>query len=60
MTRLECSYRILKISKTTTFSSALAVRPTSVRRTGPILSITKALAICNIDLLFEEDLFTAP
>ena len=65
-TRLEWRYRILKISKTTTFSSASlpdwrpAVRPTSARRTGPILSITKALTVRNTDLLFEEDLSTAP
>ena len=28
--------------------------------TGPILSITKALAVHNTDLVFEEDLSTAP
>ena len=65
-TRLEWSYQILKISKTTTFLSAgqpdslPAVRPTSTRRTGPILSTTKTLASRNTDLLFEEDLTTVP
>ena len=61
-TLLELSYRILKISKITTFSSdglPAAIRPTSTRRTAPILSKTKALAICNIDLLFKEGLSTA-
>ena len=36
-----------------------AIRPTSARRTGPILNITKVLAVRNTDLLFE-DLSTAP
>ena len=57
-TRLESSYRVLKISKTTTFSPAGLLACRSDRRTGPILSIIKALAVCNIDLLFEEDLST--
>ena len=51
----------LKISKTTFSSDGLpAVRPTSVRHMGPILSITKALAACNTDLLFEEVAMVLP
>ena len=42
---LEWSYRILKISKTTSFSSdgLPTIRPTNARRVGPVLSIRKAL-----------------
>ena len=54
-------YRISKISKTAFCLPDCwpAVRPTSARRTGPILSIIKEFEVCNIDLLFEENLSTA-
>ena len=41
------------------FVCRTSVRPTSARCMGPVLIISKALFICNTDLLFE-DLFTAP
>ena len=53
----------LKIFKTTSFcllDCRPDVRPTSTRCMGPVLSTRKALFVCNTDLLFKEDLSTAP
>ena len=44
-----------KFVKQQLFVCQPAVRPTGARHMGPILSITKVLAACNTDLLFEED-----